>query len=194
MVILRKALAMSISLQRWLRIALFNLLIIAGIGIILRYKIVYPLPFIDQKNLLHAHSHFAFSGWITQALMALMVAYLSTTYGQVVFKRYRWILYANLVTSYGMLFSFPFEGYGKFSISFSTLCIITNYIFAIRFWKDLNNIPGSNIGHHWFKAALIFNVISSFGAFALAYMMATDRKSTRLNSSHLRLSRMPSSA
>ena len=42
----------------------------------MRYKIAYYLPFIEQANFLHAHSHFAFSGWITQVLMVLMWAFL----------------------------------------------------------------------------------------------------------------------
>ena len=164
---------MPIALQRWLKIALFNLCLVATIGCILRYKIVYPLPFLDQKNLLHAHSHFAFTGWITQALMALMVATLTRAYGEDIFKKYRWILYANLITAYGMLFTFPVEGYGVFSISFSTLSIFANYIFAIRFWIDMNRMKQKNTGHYWFRAALLFNVLSSLGAFGLAWMMAT---------------------
>ena len=164
---------MASPTQRWLRICLFNLLLVAAIGTILRYKIAYSLSFIDQKHLMHAHSHFAFTGWITMALMALMVGYLAGECGDGIFKKYRWILYANLITAYGMLLSFPFEGYGKFSISFSTLSVIANYIFAYRFWKDLDHIKKQNNSHSWFKAALIFNAFSSFGTFALAYMMAT---------------------
>jgi hypothetical protein len=68
---------MDIYLKRWLNISLFNLLIVAAIGTVLRYKIAYALPIVNQKNLLHGHSHFAFSGWVTQTLLVLLVAYLS---------------------------------------------------------------------------------------------------------------------
>ena len=122
---------MHFSLRKWLQIALFNLMLVALIGVILRYKIAYSLPFVDQKNLLHAHSHFAFAGWITQALMALLVANLSEIGEKNYFNRYRWILYANLLTGYGMFFSFPFQGYGAVSIVFSTLSIFVSYIFAV---------------------------------------------------------------
>ena len=50
--------------SKWLRISLFNLMLVAFLGMILRYKILFSLPFLDQKHLLHAHSHFAFSGWV----------------------------------------------------------------------------------------------------------------------------------
>lgn len=163
---------MSPKLFPWLRISFFNLLLVAFLGFILRYKIVYPLPFIDQKHLLHAHSHFAFSGWVTQALMALMIAVLSRQKQIDLFPKYRWLLYANLFTAYGMLFSFPFQGYGFFSITFSTLSIFTSWVFAFVYWKDLNRPGVRSASGQWFKAALFFNAISALGAFALAFMMA----------------------
>jgi hypothetical protein len=147
-------------------------MLIAFIGIILRYKIVFPLPFIDQKFLLHAHSHFAFAGWISQALMALLVTNLSEQTKQNYFIKYRWVLYANLLTAYGMLFTFPFTGYGFLSILFSTLSVFVSYVFAFLYWKDLNKVTTRHISKAWYKLALICNVISSVGPFSLAYMMA----------------------
>jgi hypothetical protein len=163
---------MSPRLFQWLRISLFNLLVVAFLGLILRYKIAFSLPFIDQKYLLHAHSHFAFTGWITQALMALMVARISAHKKADLFPKYRWLLYANLFTAYGMLFSFSFQGYGFFSILFSNLSIFTSWMFAVYCWKDLNRLPVKNISTYWFKAALLFNALSALGAFALAGMIA----------------------
>ncbi len=160
-------------LRSWLNVSLFNLLIVALLGTALRYKIAFSFPFIDQKHVMHAHSHFAFSGWITMALMALMVGYLSNEYSVSVFKKFRWILYANLFTAYGMLFSFPLEGYGPVSISFSTLSIFANYIFVFQYWLHLNKLRNKSVSHYWFKAALVFNVISSLGTYSLAFMMST---------------------
>ncbi len=163
---------MAFSFRRWLRISLFNLMLIAAIGVILRYKIAFALPIIDQKHLLHAHSHFAFSGWISQVLMVLMIQYLARFTGDGIFKKYRLLLNINLFTAYGMLVCFFWQGYGLFSISFSTLSIINAYWFAIRYWKDLGALPKKTISQHWFRAALLFYSISSVGAFSLAYMMA----------------------
>jgi hypothetical protein len=87
-------------------------------------------------------------------------------------KNYKWLVIANLVAAYGMLVSFPWEGYGIISIIFSTLSILISYIFAIIFWNDLNKIKVKIISKYWFKAALLFNVLSSCGAFFLSYMMA----------------------
>jgi hypothetical protein len=156
---------------RWIKLCLFNLLIVAGIGVILRYKIAYSLPFIDQKHLLHGHSHFAFAGWITQVLMVLLVAYLLQQNGPAKYPPYKWLLYANLFTAAGMLISFPIEGYGTYSIIFSTLSVFVSYVFAVFYWRDLNRLTTKNICHRWFKAAVFFNAISSIGAFSLAIMM-----------------------
>lgn len=155
----------------WIRVVYFNLLIVSCIGVILRYKIAFSLPFIEQKNLLHGHSHFAFAGWITQALMFLLISQLKHDSFENILRKYNWLLIGNLITAWGMLLSFPFQGYGFYSILFSTLSIFISYAFAIVFWKDLNKQKENNIAFPSFKAALVFNMISSFGAFGLAAMM-----------------------
>lgn len=169
---------MNGALSKWLRASVFSLLIVAGIGVILRYKIAFSLPFIDQKKLLHGHSHFAFAGWITQALMALLINYLADNGQHNAFKKYRFLLFANLTTAYGMLISFPVVGYSFISILFSTLSIFVSYAFAIVFWRDLNRLNKSTTCS-WFKAAIFFNAISSMGAFSLAYMLATHHFNER---------------
>ena len=164
---------MGFSLRRYSNIAIFNLLLISLLGLVLRYKIAFALPFIDQSHLLHGHSHFAFTGWITHALMVLLVAFITPQKGEEVLTKYRWIINANLFTAYGMLVSFPLQGYGLFSISFSTLSVVVSYVFVVMYWKDLNSLPQKKVSHWWIKAALFFNVLSSAGTFALAFMMVT---------------------
>ena len=159
--------------QFWLRISFINLLIISILGVVLRYKIAFPLHFIDQKKLLHGHSHFAFSGWITQTIMVLLFYTLSKYLHENLFTRYKLFLWVNLITAYGMLIAFPIQGYGFVSISFSTLSVLNGFVFTIYFWKDLNRTKLKLPSFLWYKAALIFNVISSVGAFSLAYLMAT---------------------
>ncbi len=162
---------MVAPLFRWLKISLVNLLIVATLGVILRYKILYALPFVNQKHLLHGHSHFAFAGWITQALMTLMVIYLAQQTSSNVYKKFSWLLWANLLTAYGMLIAFPIEGYGTYSIIISTLSIVVSYAFAVVYWRALNKLTHRSTVHAWFKAAVLFNAFSSIGAFALAIMM-----------------------
>ena len=163
---------MQANIEKWLKIALINLCIVALLGIILRYKIAFPLPFVSQSNVHHGHSHFAFSGWISQAIMILLVYYLHKKGQKNLVKRYGWILIANLIVSYGMLISFLISIYTFIPILFSTLCIFVSYIFAVLFWKDLNKLKSNLVSHLWFKAALFFSAISSIGPFVLGFLMA----------------------
>jgi len=165
---------MPINLHRWFRVSLINLLIVALLGVVLRYKIAFYLPFIHQKSLLHGHSHFAFTGWVTMALMVLLVRHVQKRQaGRPLHKIYGWLLWGNMVAAIGMLISFPIQGYGAVSISFSTLAVLVSYVFTWQYWADLNKASSSNVSDYWFRAALLFSVISSLGAFNLAGMMAT---------------------
>ncbi len=163
---------MKNTVENWARIAFLNLLIVAALGVLMRYKIAFYLPFIEQKHILHAHSHFAFTGWITQALMLLLTYWLWLRKTDFNYAKYKWLLAINLISAYGMLLSFPVQGYGAVSITCSTISILVSYVFAFAYWRDLNTIPKS-ISKLWFKAALLFGVISSIGTFALSVMMAT---------------------
>jgi len=165
---------MLITKQSWIRISLFNLFIVAFLGVLMRYKISFEFPLLHQKNIQHAHSHFAFAGWVTQTLFFLLVNYLDKRNLKInVFKRYKKLLLLNLICAYGMLISFTINGYDFISIFFSTASIFISFFFAIYFYKDLKVLNTNKIVTNWFKAALFYNIISSFGTFYLAYMMAS---------------------
>jgi len=164
---------MQLNIKFWLKFSLLNLLIVASLGMLMRYKIGFEFPYFDQKHLQHSHSHFAFSGWITHTLIVLMVYYLQTKVVAFQGNKYKKIIIANLVCAYGMLVFFIIEGYGAFSISFSTASVIVSYIFGYQFIKDLKLLDNDFLSKNWFKAAIFFNIISSLGTFYLAYMMAT---------------------
>jgi hypothetical protein len=139
----------------------------------MRYKIGFEFPYFNQKSLQHSHSHFAFSGWISHTLMVLIIHFLQKKMtGSVGFK-YNKIIIINLACSYGMLVSFILQGYGFYSIFFSTASILAAYGFAYYFFKDLRQLSQKSLAINWFKAALGFNIISSLGTFYLAYMMVT---------------------
>jgi hypothetical protein len=166
---------MNSVLQRWLRISFFNFLLVALAGLLLRYKIAFPLPQVNQKYLLHGHSHFAFAGWISQALMILMIHVLDKhTHGfQPV--RYQPILVANQLSALGMLLSFPVQGYGPVSIFFSTCTILVSWIFAWVYWLDLRRTKKAVKGKPWLIASLVFNLLSALGVFAIAFIMSSGR-------------------
>ena len=164
---------MTLNTKFWLKISLLNLCIVAALGVLMRYKIGFEFPYLDQKHLQHSHSHFAFSGWLGHTLMVLMVYFLQTKITNFNGNKYKNIIIFNLICSYGMLVSFIIEGYGLVSIILSTASILVSYVFGYRFIKDLKLLDDDLLAKSWFKAAIFFNIISSLGTFYLAYMMAS---------------------
>ncbi len=73
-----------------------------------------------------------------------------------------------------MLVFFFIQGYAFWSILFSTLSIFVSYFFTYFFVKDLKHVHGTT-SKNWYKGALFFYVISSFGTFFLAYTVASGK-------------------
>ena len=157
--------------RNWLQISLINFCVVALAGITMRYKINFPLPAVNQKHLLFAHSNFAFMGWVTIALMVLMINYLIRHNIVTNYTRYNWILATGCLAAYGMFVSFIGESYGYVSISFSILSILVTYFFIGCFWLDVRKVKDASYAPQWFKAALILWTISSIGEITLAYLM-----------------------
>lgn len=162
----------SLNIIFWIRITLINLLIVAALGLLMRYKIGFEFPHFDQRNLLHAHSHFAFSGWITQLLMLyitiVIVPFLSPRFISI----YKSLLFFNLLCAYGMLFSFANSGYNTVSIIFSTCSIIVSYIYSGITLIHL--IKHAEIRQRkWFIMAICLQLISTIGTAVLVVMMAS---------------------
>lgn len=161
------------------RLAFFNLLIVAVLGVILRTYPLLPISFPSYKNLLHAHSHFAFGGWIMPVLFVIILKYFPDLANRIAYRHIKNISVLLLFSAYGMLLSFPFQGYAAVSISFSTLSILAGFYMAIAFWKASAGI-NTPISIHFLKAGLIFLVLSSIGPFATAPLIAMGKAGTAL--------------
>lgn len=161
--------------KSYVLISLFNLVLVAVLGVIMRYKIAYDFPYLSQKQLQHAHSHFAFLGWISQSLYVLMVHQLVQRGITAHLKQYNQLLRVNLILSYSMLVSFFVSGYSPVSIALSTLSIVNSVFFAYYYFRDLQQPAAYNDSVPWFKAGIWFQLGSSLGTFYLAYMMASHQ-------------------
>lgn len=155
-----------------------NLQIATLLGVFLRYLQVSHVEGLNFKYVLHAHSHVAFLGWVFMGLFLLLVNTVvpEEKRGRQV---YRDLYILNQISVLGMLLSFPVQGYALFSITFSTLHIILSYIFAVAVWKDTVSLRSKTI-QYFLRAALIFMVISSFGPWSLAAIMAKGMSGTPL--------------
>lgn len=158
--------------EKWAKLAVLNFLILAAVGVTLRYKILFPLPWVDQKHLLHAHSHFAFAGWVSLSLYIAIIHILQpNTKDQQLFNRILWL---HQLSSFGMLFTFPFMGYAAPSIAFSTLSILVSFWFSWKAWFMIRSNNSIQFQKKWFYTGIVANLISSLGTFSLAYLMANQ--------------------
>ncbi len=158
-------------MKKWYTLALFNLVVVTLLGLVLRYKINFDLPFIEQKNVLHAHSHFAFNGWLSFVLQLFLVEYFAENY-KADKKFWDRFLLVSTVINYGMIITFSWKGYAPVSIVLSTLALWLSYVFAYKMFKSLSK-ANSSTSNNFIKAALFFLVLSSLGPYALAVLAIT---------------------
>ncbi|WP_181306566.1 hypothetical protein [Rufibacter sp. XAAS-G3-1] len=171
------------SKKNWLLGALLNLLVVALLGVFLRYLMVGTVAGVNYKNLLHAHSHVALLGWLYSAVtVALLLVFLPPELrGK---HTYTWQFWLSQGMVLGMLLTFPVQGYAAASITFSTAHILLSYWFIYQFLKDAK-AAGVAQGRHrlsfsFVKAALFFLALSSFGPWAMGPIMATGRSGSEL--------------
>lgn len=154
----------SINFERW---TLVSFIILAFFGAILRYMLCFPLPGLSYMNILHAHSHYAFGGWVFLAMVILLGKHLSLSSSQ----GFKWLMLIALLSSIGMLVSFSFQGYKAISIAFSTLFLFVTYWFAALVYPKLNLIEDAS-SRVLVKAGVWCLVLSSIGPLALGALKA----------------------
>jgi hypothetical protein len=150
--------------EKLFKIPLVFLFIASCIGLFLRYQLIAPVSGVVYSYLLHAHSHVMFLGWVFNVLIiAFTIEFIEVKHFKILF----WFLQLCVL---GMLVSFPLQGYGVFSIIFSTIHTITALAFIIQFFRCNKN--KSSVALTLAKAALLFFALSSLGPFFLGYLKA----------------------
>jgi hypothetical protein len=152
-------------LKKFSIICLSNFFIASVLGLLLRYASIDALG-INYRYFTHAHSHVAMLGWVYLMLYTFIV-FNFTRQNRKKYIRLFWITQISVL---GMLLSFPFQGYGTISITFSTLHILCSYVFVFWVWKDLKNENGASI--LMLKSALVFMLISTVGVWSLGPVIA----------------------
>ncbi len=163
----------------WFRVALLYWLITSLLGLFLRALKSGFLSSFTFDYFLHTHSHLAMLGWV---YMALITAIICVIFGENGFKKWSVKILFGLtqVAILGMLFTFPFQGYGTYSIAFSTLHILLSYSFTAYLWKHWNpkTFHLNPLVRKFLAGSLVFMVFSSFGPWALAYIGAQGWEDT----------------
>lgn len=124
------------------------------------------------KFTLHTHSHIALLGWLYNLFLILLMT-------KEPFKEHKGLrinFVLSQVTFAGMLVSFPVQGYGLFSISFSTAYLFCSYHLI---WLIFRNTRASdNPEHRYWHWGGFYLFLSSLGPYALGYFMAKDMGNT----------------
>lgn len=165
----------------WSKISLFFLFVVALIGTVLRAAFLFPIP-LKYANLVHAHSHVAFQGWI-YTLMFLFLTNIFLTKDQIRNGRYPLQFKLTVFIVVGVLISFSLQGYALYSIIFSTLFQLLNYWFIFRFLKDIKQLsPTSDHGVslRFIKTGLWLGLLSTLVPFVIGFLSAKGLSGTEV--------------
>ncbi|HEY1023857.1 MAG TPA: hypothetical protein VGE26_01730 [Sphingobacteriaceae bacterium] len=160
----------SACLYNAFRWALFNFIIMAAAGVLLRYMQLFPAGELNYLFILHSHSHFAFAGWMFLALGMLIVFQFFSKEWFV--QRFRTIAVLTMICAFGMLFSFAYQGYKAISIGFSTMFLLITYWFAFTVYRD-PAVRNNSITAPLIKGAVFFLCLSSIGPLMLGPIMVS---------------------
>jgi hypothetical protein len=141
-------------------VCLLNFLVAALMGLALRFTFIEPIS-LNYRYLTHAHSHVAMLGWVYLMLYVFIVHYFVPE-KKPIYNRLFWLTQFAVI---GMMCSFPFQGYGVISITFSTLHIICSYYFVHLIWKHHNTKSVATT--LLLKASLLFMLFSTLGVWCL---------------------------
>ncbi len=157
--------------QKFAAAPLFYLVILSGLGLVLRWHMVHPLP-INYRFFVHAHSHTAFMGWVYNALFLLIIQFFVKKEDRG--RRFFWYFVWLQVGVLGMLFSFPFQGYKAVSITFSTVHLVATAAVAVSFFRLLkhDNSPAAA----FLRWALAYQLVSGLGPLLLGPLAAMGMK------------------
>lgn len=157
------------------RLAIVNFMVLSFWGLALRYMQLADLP-LNYQFLLHAHSHFAFSGWVFLTI-AYLVARLCD--GEQLSAGFRYVLLMAQVSAWGMLLSFSLQGYKAVAISFSTLFVLVGFRFAYLVWhRPLFRARVNGPAYLLIRSALVFLCLSALGPFTLGPLAALGLKAS----------------
>jgi hypothetical protein len=165
--------------NKMIKAGIFYFFTVVIVGFILRWKAISPIiPDIQYMHLVHAHSHVAFLGWVYFILVALIlrIAIPKNLWEQIPMRIFWILIHLSVI---GMLISFSMQGYGMFSIFFSTAHILLSYWFAYYYYRN-NRKDVPIIVHRFILIGFLCNIISSFGPWALAVVGAMGLGDTPL--------------
>lgn len=162
----------TLRFNKWFDLSIFNLSILAALGLVLRSKMVFALPFINYNHLLEAHSHFALGGWVTFVLMVVFTYELLP--GDLNRRlAYHLLLGSIFICAWCMLLCFLIWGYSAISNLFTIFFILLNYAWSAIFLRDFLKTK-AEFSVKWLAVfSILFLICSTSGLLIIAYIYYT---------------------
>lgn len=162
------------------RVSFLFFFIVACIGTLLRSPYIYDIP-VKITNLIHAHSHTAFQGWLYLILFILSTK-LFLKKEQIVQRHYRLQFIITSFVILGILIAFALQGYAFYSILFSTLFQCLNYWYFRSFWLDTTAEyqTKKSISLRFMRTGILLGVLSTIAPIIIGVLAANGYKGTEI--------------
>lgn len=144
--------------------SLMNFLLVAILGLVLRWYFISPIPGFIYPNWLHAHSHLAILGWVYPILF--IIIFNNFEWSSILQKQLGVLFILMEASIIGMLATFPLNGYTLLPISFSTMHMLVSFFLMNKVWKLMRH-QGRTSSNVLIKLSLLFMVLSAIGPLAL---------------------------
>ena len=159
--------------KEWSKISLTFLFLVALVGTLLRSTAFIQIP-LEYLNLVHAHSHVAFQGWVYLVLFLFLTNNFLEKH-QIKERKYPLQFKITVLVVVGVLVSFSLQGYGLYSIIFSTLFQLLNYWFVYSFLANvraLSPAKKSAVSIRFVKTGLWLGILSTILPYGIGILSA----------------------
>jgi hypothetical protein len=160
------------QLKNWFKLSLIGLFLVASLGLIMRYKIAYSLPWINQKNLQMAHSNLAFLGWISHSLWIFIVQAICKEVTTKQLQSFNILLRTNLIGIMLLSTSLLVLGNKTATYLLFSLQLIINLL-LIFFTYQVVSKSSKKAGHQTIQFSLAFQLLAILGNAALIVLLAS---------------------
>ncbi len=157
----------------WLSWSFFNLLLVAALGLVMRMKVLFEMPWVNQKHLQLAHAQFAFQAWISQLLLVLLISRLATELSPVKAKMFNRLLGGHQLLSLLLLATLLVSGMGLPGFLLPLLIYVLQAILIAQLYRLYRQQPGLRVAANWLGWGFTFLVFSWLASLCLAgfYML-----------------------
>lgn len=157
--------------KRLLSLGLLSLVVVALLGVIMRYKIGFSFPIVNQKHLQLAHSGFAFSGLITHFLLTFILIVIKDSLKSSQLKFLTQTIQSNLLFSYIACMAFIWQGFGLIAVVAQLISFISVLLFVVLGLFRWTTIKSPTI--RWFKMGGVLFLFSMIAHIWLIEMWLT---------------------